>query len=142
MQVCLGEDCDFCGEEDPYSFRASVILPYWPERFRDLDFRRFFERTMRTEAPAHISLKICWVNYTTMQTFQALLKTWLEALRDFELDLIQDNTIKQDVLREASNKMVEFLANVHSEYPEARLHDCETGVTNPVTLGSTVLGSF
>lgn len=142
MQVCLGEDCDFCGEEDPYSFRASVILPYWPERFRDLDFRRFFEKTMRTEAPAHISLKICWVNYTTMQTFQALFKTWLEALRDYESDLIKDDMIKQDALREASNKMIEFLANVHSEYPEARLHDCETGVTNPVTLGSTVLGTF
>lgn len=142
MQVCLGEDCDFCGEEDPYSFRASAILPYWPERFRDLDFRRFFEKTMRTEAPAHISLKICWVNYTIMQTFQAIFKTWLEALRNYELDLIQDDPVKQDALREASNKMIEFLANVHSEYPEARLHDCETGVTNPVKLGSTVLGTF
>lgn len=142
MQVCLGEDCDFCGEEDPYSFRASVILPYWPERFRDLDFRRFFEKTMRTEAPAHISLKICWVNYTTMQAFQVIFKTWLEALQLYGSDLIKDDTLKQDALREASNKMVEFLANVHSEYPEARLHDCETGVTNPVTLGSTVLGTF
>jgi uncharacterized protein YegP (UPF0339 family) len=142
LQVCLGEDCDFCGEEDPYSFRASVILPYWPERFRDLDFRRFFEKTMRTEAPAHLSLKICWVNYTTMQKFQEVVNRWLVALRDYESDLIKDNTTKQDTLRETSNKMVEFLANVHSEYPEARLHDCETGVTNPVTLGSTVLGSF
>jgi hypothetical protein len=142
MQVCLGEDCAFCGEEDPYSFRASVLLPYWPERFRDIDFRRFFEKTMRTEAPAHISLKICWINYTAMQTFQALYKTWLEALLNYESDLIKDDTAKQDALREASNDLIDFLAHVHSEYPEARLHDCDTGVTNPVTLGSTVLGSF
>jgi hypothetical protein len=142
MQVCLGDDCAFCGEEDPYSFRASVLLPYWPQRFRDLDFRRFFEKTMRTEAPAHISLKICWINYTAMQTFQVLYKHWTDALRDYESDLIKDDILKQEALREAGNRLIEFLETVHSEYPEARLHDCETGTTNPVTLGSTVLGSF
>ena len=28
FEVCLGDDCKFCGEEDPYSFRMSLILPY------------------------------------------------------------------------------------------------------------------
>ena len=41
MQVCLSDECTFCGEEDPYSFRVSIVLPYWPERFQDLNFRRF-----------------------------------------------------------------------------------------------------
>jgi len=142
IQVCLAKDCAFCGEEDPYSFRASVILPYWPERFQDMDFRRFFEKTMRTEAPAHVSLKICWINYTSMQRFQKIYSDWLDALRAYMGDLVPKDVAKQDALRLANNKMVEFLASVHSEYPEARLHDCDTGITNPVTLGSTVLGTF
>ena len=142
MQVCLAKDCAFCGEEDPYTFRASVILPYWPERFQDTDFRRFFEGTMRMEAPAHVSLKICWVNYTSMAAFQDLYQQWLGALRDYAGELVHVDTAKQDALRVANNKLVAFLGSVHSEYPEARLHDCDTGITNPVLLGSTVLGTF
>jgi len=142
LQVCLAKDCAFCGEEDPYSFRASVILPYWPERFRDMDFRKFFEKTMRTEAPAHITLKICWVNFTSMQRFQDIYQRWLAALADYESDLFQTIVAKQDTFRKVNNELVEYLATVHSEYPEARLHDCDTGITNPVLLGSTVLGSF
>jgi hypothetical protein len=142
LQVCLAKDCAFCGEEDPYSFRASVLLPYWPVRFQDMDFRRFFETILREEAPAHVSLKICWINYTSMQRFQAIYQEWLLALQAYETDLLPDDQSKQDAFRLANNKMVEFLAQVHSEYPEARLHDCDTGITNPVTLGSTVLGSY
>ena len=142
MQVCLADDCKFCGEEDPYSFRVSVLLPFWPERFRDMNFRRFFEKTIRTEAPAHVSLKICWLNYTSMSQFETIYKEWLEALDAWGSDLFRNNFAKQTKLREANNKMVSFLATVHSEYPEARLHDCETGVTNPVMLNNTVLGTF
>jgi hypothetical protein len=142
MQVCLADDCKFCGEEDPYSFRISVLLPFWPARFRDMNFRRFFEKTLRTEAPAHVSLKICWLNYTSMCTFEEIYKEWLEALDAWGSDIFRNDKLKKNRLREASNKMVSFLATVHSEYPEARLHDCDTGVTNPVMLGNTVLGTF
>jgi hypothetical protein len=142
MQVCLAKDCKFCGEEDPYSFRVSVLLPFWPARFRDMNFRRFFEKTIRTEAPAHISLKICWLNYTSMCHFEIIYNEWLEALEQWGSPIFRNDVFKENKLREASNKMVSFLATVHSEYPEARLHDCDTGVTNPVMLGNTALGTF
>lgn len=142
LKVCLEKDCHFCGEEDPYSFRVSVILPFWPERFRDMNFRTFFENTVNLETPAHIHAKVCWINYTSMFKLQAVYKEWLEALRAFSEDLIMDDQVKKDQFREANNKLVELLGQLTSEYPEARLHDCETGVTNPVRLGKTILGSF
>lgn len=142
MQVCLADDCKFCGEEDPYSFRVSVLLPFWPARFRDMRFRRFFEKTLRTEAPAHVSLKICWLNYTSMSRFETIYREWLEALEEWGSPVFRNNLFKKHRLREANNKMVSFMATVHSEYPEARLHDCDTGVTNPVMLDNTVLGTF
>jgi hypothetical protein len=142
MQVCLAKDCKFCGEEDPYSFRISVLLPFWPARFRDMNFRRFFEKTIRTEAPAHVSLKICWLNYTSMSRFESIYNEWLQALDQWGSPIFRNDVFKDNKLREANNKMVSFLATVHSEYPEARLHDCDTGVTNPVMLGNTVLGTF
>jgi hypothetical protein len=142
MQVCLNDDCVFCGEEDTYSFRVSVLLPFWPARFRDIDFRRYVEDVFQFEAPAHVAVKVCWINYTSMKKFEMIYKEWLKALKTFGVDLKKTNATKKQQLKIASNKMVEFLAKVHSEYPEARLHDCDTSVTNPVRLGSTILGSF
>ncbi|HEX5172263.1 MAG TPA: hypothetical protein VFW11_23970 [Cyclobacteriaceae bacterium] len=141
FQVCLGDNCDFCGEEDPYSFRVSLILPYWHERFRSMEFRRFFEVMARTEAPAHCMLKICWVSNTLMNEFERAYKEWLEALSNYEADLTP-KAIKEDPLRKASNALIDILKKIHSEYPEAQLHDCETGLTNPVLLGNTVLGTY
>src|SRR5699024_5270528 len=87
MQVCLNKDCNFCGEEDPYSFRASLLLPFWVQRFRDLDFRKYFEDVSEAESPAHTMIKVCWVNYTSMKKFEDIFKEWLNALRDYAKDL-------------------------------------------------------
>lgn len=141
MQVCLNKDCDFCGEQDPYSFRLTVLLPYWNKRFRNMNFRRYFEKMIRTEAPAHLSLKICWINFTSMKKFETIFKKWLEALQDYESDIIA-NEMKKNALMNANNEMVVFLANINSEYPQALLHDCDEGMTNPVMLGSTALGGY
>lgn len=141
FKVCLNDNCNFCGEEDPYSFRISLILPYWHERFRSMEFRRYFEMMARTEAPAHCMLKICWVSNTLMNEFERAYKIWIEALLNYETDLIHKEA-KQDALRKANNTLMEILDRLHSEYPEAQLHDCDTGITNPVLLGNTVLGTY
>lgn len=141
FHVCLGENCDFCGEEDPYSFRMSLILPYWHERFKSMEFRRYFETMVRTETSAHCMIKICWINNTSMNKFERAYKAWTEALALYEVDLMQKGSNK-DGLRLASNSMIDILKRLHSEYPEAQLHDCDTGVSNPVLLGNTVLGTY
>lgn len=141
FQVCLGEDCQFCGEEDPYSFRVSIILPYWHERFKAVEFRDYFETMARTEAPAHCMLKICWVNNTQLNTFERAYKEWMEALAQFEADIRPDPSVR-DRLRAASNELIEILTGLHSEYPIAQLHDCETGTSNPVLLNNTILGTY
>lgn len=142
MQVCLDRDCNFCGNEDPYSFRVSAFLPYWPQRFRDMDFRKYVDDVFEEETPAHIATKVCWLGYVSMKKFETIYIEWLTALKTYGIDLKKGNTIKMQQLKTANNKMIDFLKTVHSEYPVARLHDCETSVTNPVRLGTTVLGSF
>lgn len=141
FQVCLGDDCEFCGEEDPYSFRISLVIPFWHERFRSLEFRRYFENMARTEAPAHCMLKICWVSNSLMNAFERAYKEWMDALADYRKDLIPKK-IKQGRLRLAGNAMIDIMKLLHSEYPEAKLHDCDTGVTNPVLLNNTILGTY
>ncbi len=141
LKVCLPDDCLFCGEEDPYSFRASVFLPYWPARFRDSNFRRFFESTVRREAPAHVHLKVCWLSFTAMHKLEIVYEAWLKAIKAYRQNQSPD-AAKREALRKASNDLIGVMDNVTTIYPEATLHDCDEGTTNPVRLGSTNLGSF
>ncbi|HUF11097.1 MAG TPA: hypothetical protein VMO47_17380, partial [Rhodothermales bacterium] len=135
MNVCLDEGCETCGEEDPYSFRITVVLPYWPERFTNLNFRRFLERTLREETPAHIHARICWIANDQMLELDEKYRAWLEAksVKDF------DQTELTDTLRE----LIQLLQRLKTIYPAARLHDCAEGEDeNVVRLGSTNLGIF
>ncbi|MFT3933660.1 MAG: hypothetical protein QM726_08610 [Chitinophagaceae bacterium] len=139
MQVCL-HNCACPCEIDPYTFRASVVLPYWPGHFDNMAFREYFENRIREEAPAHIMLKVCWLNNDLMREFEIRYKKWVEELAAYSFDK------KANLLsfRDANDKMIEILAQLHSEYPQATLHDCVESKegSNSVVLGKTVLGTF
>lgn len=115
---------------DQYSFRATVVVPYWPRRFRATEFRRFFERTIRMETPAHVFLRICWVDVCQMRAFEDAYRQWLCALSHPSAEC--DRTA-------AHNALVDILFQLKSVYPTARLPGDE--VTQPVILGQTILGT-
>lgn len=61
--VCADGPCNTCGDEDPYSFRLTFVMPGWIDPFdTDMEMRDFADRTIRQETPAHLLGKICWVN--------------------------------------------------------------------------------
>ena len=78
--VCLNENCDFCGDEDPYSFRMTIALPYWPVHFRNLAFRKYFEDLVRNESPAHTAVKVCWINDASLYDFENAYKDWINGI--------------------------------------------------------------
>jgi hypothetical protein len=139
MQVCL-HDCDCPCEQDPYTFRASVILPYWPEHFDNMAFREYFENKIREEAPAHVMLKICWLNNELLSDFEMRYKNWIDTLANYSFD----KKANLDSFRDANDRMIEILTQLHSEYPQATLHNCIESKegSNTVVLGKTVLGTF
>jgi len=140
FEVCL-HDCDCLCELDPYTFRASVVLPYDAGHFDNMNFRKYFEDKIREEAPAHIMLKICWLNNDLMRQFEVAYKNWIETLAAYASGHSATNT---DNFKIANNEMIKLLASLHSEYPEANLHDCAESKegSNTVMLGKTVLGTF
>lgn len=75
-----GESICCPGNNDPYSFITSIVLPSWPARFRNLDFRRYVEERIRLETPAHIFPKICWVTKETMNRLSDSLNQWKTAM--------------------------------------------------------------
>jgi hypothetical protein len=122
-------------QSDPYSFWVSIVLPYWPEQFRNFNFRRFVERTLRLEAPAHIALKIAWVNVQQMDQFETAYQYWLA-------QLVQTATegTACDLVR-AQNQLVTILTQLRSIYPQGTLSSAQAAPKNPIVLNQTVLGS-
>jgi hypothetical protein len=140
MEVCL-HDCDCPCETDPYSFRVSVVLPCWPGHFDNLSFREYFEMKIREEAPAQVMLKICWLSNDNMRQFELAYKNWIETLATYASET---SVVHTAAFRKANNEMLNILKQLHSEYPEASLHDCDESKdgSNVVMLGKTILGTF
>lgn len=136
LNICMDEECTGClGHLDPYSFRMTVIIPYWPERFKNMDFRRYVESTLRLEAPAHTHVKICWVDEESMKSFEEKYDLWLSEISEICPDPVQ--------LSLRQGELLDVLQSLRSVYPEAELHDCkEEGDENPLLLNRTILGSF
>jgi hypothetical protein len=116
MTPCFGDDGEIC-EADPYSFRVSVILPYWLHRFRDPERRAVVERTLREECPAHVYLKICWIANHKMMELDAAYERWLGSFTD--------GRATEDSRRVHLGELIDVLLDLDNVYPAATLHDCD-----------------
>ena len=130
-------DPDRLARHDPYSFWVTIVLPYWPRRFRDVDFRRFVERTLRLEAPAHIALKIAWVNVQQLQQFQTAYRAWLEQLAQYSCQGTACHFTR------TLNQLLEILPRLRNVYPKATLHNCDQNRPgdSPILLNQTAIGT-
>ncbi len=85
--ACYEGGCLTCGDEDPYSFRLTYVMPGWMTLSTDnLDLRRFAERTIREETPAHLLGKTCWVGNDDGQfdRFEEAWYHWLSVNSTFD----------------------------------------------------------
>ena len=121
--------------QDPYSFWITIVLPYWPERFRNIDFRRFVERTLRLEAPAHVALKIAWVNVRQMRDFEVAYRHWLE-------QLAWETNGSTYHLSESLNSLLAIIPQLRNIYPQGILYDPRVASREqPIILNQTALGT-
>ncbi len=66
-------------KEDFYNYRITVVLPSWPARFQEPEFRAFTEDLFRSGAPAYLRIKFLWLGVTEMKKFENLYFPWLKA---------------------------------------------------------------
>ncbi len=116
---------------DPYSFWATIVLPYWPRRFQNSNFRAFFEETLRRESPAHVALKICWLDPKQLRVFAARYRQWLQTLG------WEDACGRA----QAQDLLIGFLTNMTSVYPPARLQADDCRPAGETDAGAVLLGS-
>ncbi|GAC1661078.1 MAG: hypothetical protein NVS9B7_28970 [Flavisolibacter sp.] len=129
LPVCITCDCQDCCSADPYSFRLTVVMN---GEFGIVNsgsaFRRFAEDTIRSEVPAHLGVKICWISNDQLKNFEKLYCDWLiELAKD-----LPDPTVL--------NALLTLFIQLKNVYPKAFLHDCTSGTEgNRVFLDQTII---
>lgn len=118
--VCV----DYLPGGDPYSFWITIVLPYWPERYQNTDFRAFLAQTLRMETPAHIALRICWIDPCQMARFEEKYRAWLSALSGAEGCNFD----------QAQCDMVTNLLSLNNIYNPSILVDCANITTSSATV--------
>ena len=133
LTICIPDNCELCGEEDPYSFRLTVVLSGETGIANSgIEFRRFAEQTIRMEVPAHLGVKICWVSNKQLHEFELVYCAWLAELAKEESNAL--------LLHQKLEALLLVFEQLKSVYPEARLHDCVDGDdSNRVFLDNTII---
>ncbi len=68
-------------DERFFSFRMSFVMPSWPVRFQNKNFRHSFENICYEEVPIHIIANTHWIDYKTMLLFETSYFKWLKTLQ-------------------------------------------------------------
>lgn len=123
-----------CHVDDPYSHRLTIGLPAWAPQFADLRRRAAAEELVRMEAPAHLAVRICWLDRLTAFELRTARRRFFDTHRSA---LIAPESARARDERDAAlDGLVARLSRVRSIYPEVRLHDCD----QPNPAGSALLG--
>jgi hypothetical protein len=127
LPVCVDPDCHFCGDEDPYSYRLTFVFDGETDLAKDhFDFRKFAEKTIRAELPAHVLVKVCWVEHDVYVSFNDAFCNWIAAAPDHKSGRL--------------SILIDEFRKLKSIYPPPTLHDCIDGNDeNRVFLNQTQL---
>ena len=137
LPICA-DDCEECCSADPYSFRVSIVLPGFTQRFSNPEFRHFMEVLIEGELPAHVLARICWIGdrLGTVPDEENELMLFEEAYKAF-LDAKMNPDYTSELI-----ELKDILIDLHTIYPAGRLHDCKTDeIEGKIILGRTNLGT-
>lgn len=129
LPVCIEDGCEECA--DPYSYQIHIVLMGFGKRLGNMDFRRYCEGVIRSEVPAHIMPKVCWIDKDNMAQLEKAYKNWLA---------IKHGASSVDASKK-KQALINALAQIHNLYPVEQLHDCESDETGFV-IGRTALGTL
>ncbi|QJD96210.1 hypothetical protein HH214_10195 [Mucilaginibacter robiniae] len=62
--------------ESFFDFQLTVLLPLWPARFQDDNFKSFVKELILLNVPANIKVNICWLSLQQMRKFENHFFEW------------------------------------------------------------------
>ncbi len=125
---------------NPYSMKVTVVFPGWLKVVQSGQIRNIIERVVREEFPAHIYVKICWIDPLQMFVLEDKYKNFLKEKiynerlinTNNNLDLV-NKKIKEDALKE----FVKILSNLKNTFQNISLDNASVFGEN--TLGYTTI---
>ena len=128
---------------DPYSFRVTAVLPGWTDLTIDPNYRKYAEKVIREEIPAHIFVKVCWVSQEVMALFEDAYAAWFSVMKEGAGMTVGDDwKAKRSA---AANALVNAMGQFANIYKEAILMSDEVSDFEDdeaiTRLDSTFLGS-
>ncbi|MEZ4778644.1 MAG: hypothetical protein R2786_04605 [Flavobacteriaceae bacterium] len=141
LPICE-DNCESCEGIDPYSFRVSIVLPGWTERYSNVDFRRFMEDLIQKELPSHIMAKICWIGWPESYEMEPGEENEMMELEEAYKDWLLSKTNNGQKQHKAKlMRLNKIVSTLHTIYPQGRLHDCDNEEEQQnIILGRTNLG--
>lgn len=152
MEITIDAKGEFCEPIDPYSMRVTIVLPGWFGRFADMDYRKHADKVIRSEVPAHILPRICWVGHTLLKKkgdesqTAGTLAALEEAYQKWLIEKMKPTEMNTEEEVKARKNLLTILENMKTVYPTGRLHDCaqaEAGdIEKTIVLGRSRLGEL
>lgn len=126
---------------DPFSLRLSLVLPAQDARLADADLRQRIEQTLHDEAPAHLALRLVWLDGDQAARFEAAFLRWRTLWRqDLQARLGIDGVPPasagsghQAALRSARNRVIDLLG-LGDTFPLSDLTVAEGGINGPIKV--------
>jgi hypothetical protein len=115
---------------DPYSFRATVVLPAWTTRAQEFSYRNYAEKIIRQEAPAHVHMNIFWLDREQMKQLEICYKKFLlENAKGIPNEATLAPQVEADIVAH-TNCVVNKLNSLTDAY--ASIYDIKTFVNEDV----------
>ncbi|MCH2042862.1 MAG: hypothetical protein MK212_01885 [Saprospiraceae bacterium] len=61
-----------------YSFKTSIVMPDWPIRFQNADFKSLLGEVVSVNIPAHLGADFYWLDVVEMEEFEIAYMEWLD----------------------------------------------------------------
>ena len=103
-------------------FRISVLLPDWPERCKDRDFRTYAEQLVDASCPAHIYADIYWLSAAELDRFDESHEAWWQCYRKSEAIRLSPEKPRADSPEAQNTKitarsLMDFLTDLENRRP-------------------------
>lgn len=63
-------------DEDFFNLSISIVLPKWPRKFQNLQFKSYLEDLIIERVPSHIRVNLLWINEEQMNDFTKVYHDW------------------------------------------------------------------
>lgn len=138
-----------CLLPDNYSMHLTVVAPGWLAISNNMDFRAFTENLIRTEAPAHAAIKICWLDPSLMFLFEETTEVFFNAMAKIKQPGAKPSNTDFTDFNTALNDVYTMMRLLKNSYLPSILNECENINYNaetdkikvPVILNYSALGS-